>query len=79
MEPRRLDLTSDDDDCGDSALGRVRHAYANLAPGDRLEVLTRVAEQVFGIRAWSRRVGGEVVEEDRGAGCTRLVLRRPPA
>ncbi|HAW09849.1 MAG: hypothetical protein ABSC16_09950 [Candidatus Dormibacteria bacterium] len=79
MEPRRLDLTSSDDDCGDSALGRVRHAYASLAPGDRLEVVTRVAEQVFGIRAWSRKAGGEVIEEDRGAGGIRLVLRRPPA
>jgi TusA-related sulfurtransferase len=79
MEPRRLDLTDGDDDCGDSALGRVRHAYSSLAPGDRLEVETRVAEQAFGIRAWSRRVGGEVIEEDRGAGRFRLVLRRPPA
>jgi TusA-related sulfurtransferase len=57
----------------------VRHAYASLAPGDRLEVVTRVAEQVFGIRAWSRKAGGEVIEEDRGAGGIRLVLRRPPA
>jgi TusA-related sulfurtransferase len=78
MEPRRLDLTGADEDCGDSALGRVRHAYARLAPGDRLEVVTRVAEQAFGIHAWSRRVGGEVLEEDRAAGCFRLVLRRPP-
>jgi hypothetical protein len=41
-------------------------------------VVTRVAEQAFGIHAWSRRVGGEVLEEDRAAGCIRLVLRRPP-
>ncbi|MGO8685641.1 MAG: sulfurtransferase TusA family protein [Candidatus Dormibacteria bacterium] len=77
MEPRRLDLTSAEDGCGDSALGRVRRAYATLAPGAGLEVVTGVAEHVFGIEAWSRRVGGELVEESREPGRTRLLLRRP--
>jgi hypothetical protein len=36
-----------------------------------------VAEHVFGIRAWSRRVGGEVLEESTEPGSTRMVLRRP--
>jgi TusA-related sulfurtransferase len=79
MEPWRLDLSDAEQDCGDSALGRVRRAYATLAPGGRLEVVTGVGEHVFGIRAWSRRVGGEVVEESSERGLTRLVLRRPDA
>src|ERR1019366_6365264 len=54
MEARHLDLTSAEEECGDSAMGRVRRAYATLEPGERLEVVTGVAEQVFGIRAWSR-------------------------
>jgi TusA-related sulfurtransferase len=77
MEPGHLDLTSAEDDCGDSALGRVRRAYATLAPGQCLEVVTGVAEHVFGIQAWSRRVGGELTEESREPGRTRLLLRRP--
>ena len=77
MEPRHLDLAAAEEECGDSAMGRVRRAYATLAPGQRLEVVTGVAEHLFGIRAWSRRVGGEVVEERREGGRTRLVLRRP--
>jgi TusA-related sulfurtransferase len=77
MQPRRLDLTSAEEGCGDSALGRVRRAYATLAPGECLEVVTGVADHVFGIRAWSRRVGGELVEESRAPGATRLLLRRP--
>ena len=79
MEPWHLDLTTAEEECGDSAMGRVRRAYATLAPGERLEVVTGVAEHPFGIRAWSRRVGGEVLEESREGGRTRLVLRRPPA
>jgi TusA-related sulfurtransferase len=77
MEPRRLDLSSLEEDCGDSALGRVRRAYTALAPGASLEVVTGVAEHVFGIRVWSRRVGGELLEETREPGRTRLLLRRP--
>jgi TusA-related sulfurtransferase len=77
MEARHLDLTSAEEECGDSAMGRVRRAYATLEPGERLEVVTGVAEHVFGIRAWSRRVGGEVLEESTEPGSTRLVLRRP--
>jgi hypothetical protein len=42
-------------------------------------VVTGVAEHVFAVRAWSRRVGGEVVEESRERGLTRLVLQRPGA
>ena len=77
MGPGRLDLTSAEDECGDSALGRVRRAYESLSPGECLEVVTGVAEQVFGIQVWSRRVGGELVEESREPGRTRLLLRRP--
>jgi TusA-related sulfurtransferase len=77
VEPSYLDLTSAEAACGDSALGRVRRAYGTLAPGESLVVVTAVAEQVFGIQAWSRRVGGELVEERREPGPTRLVLRRP--
>ena len=77
MEASHLDLATAEEECGDSAMGRVRRAYGNLAPGQRLEVVTGVAEHLFGIRAWSRRVGGEVVEERREGGRTRLVLRRP--
>jgi TusA-related sulfurtransferase len=79
MEARHLDLTTAEEECGDSAMGRVRRAYATLAPGERLEVVTGVAEHVFGIRAWSRRAGGELLDESREPGSTRLVLRRPAA
>ncbi|MGP8160591.1 MAG: sulfurtransferase TusA family protein [Candidatus Dormibacteria bacterium] len=79
METRRLDLSDAEVGCGDSAMGRVRRAYGTLAAGERLEVLTGVAEHVFAVRAWSRRVGGEVVEESRERGLTRLVLQRPAA
>ncbi|MGA2283066.1 MAG: hypothetical protein ABSH07_05210 [Candidatus Dormibacteria bacterium] len=79
METRRLDLSDAEIECGDSAMGRVRRAYGTLAAGERLEVVTGVAEHVFAVRAWSRRVGGEVVEESRERGLTRLVLQRPGA
>lgn len=79
MVPSHLDLTTAEEECGDSAMGRVRRAYAALGPGDRLEVVTGVAEHLFGIRAWSRRVGGEILEESTEGRCIRLVLRRPAA
>ncbi|MGA3183769.1 MAG: hypothetical protein ABSE52_04140 [Candidatus Dormibacteria bacterium] len=79
MVPSHLDLTTAEEECGDSAMGRVRRAYATLGPGDRLEVVTGVAEHLFGIRAWSRRVGGEILEESTEGRCIRLVLRRPAA
>lgn len=77
MEIRRIDLSDAEEECGDGALDRVRREYEALLPGDRLEVLTGVAEQAFGISAWSRKVGGEIVEEKREGGLTRLVVRRP--
>ena len=74
---RRVDLTDAEQECGDGALARLRREYEALPPGGRLEVLTGVAEQAFGISAWSRKVGGEILEEEREGGLTRLVLRRP--
>ena len=79
METRRLDLSDAEIECGDSAMGRVRRAYGTLAAGERLEVVTGVAEHVFAVRAWSRRVGGEILEESTEGRCIRLVLRRPAA
>jgi len=79
MASRRVDLSDAEAKCGDSALGRVRRAYDGLRPGESLEVVTEVAEQVFAVRAWSRRAGGEVVEEVSAPGQTRLVVRRPAA
>jgi len=79
MPLRRVDLAGAEEECGDGALGRVRRAYDQLQAGERLEVLTGVAEQVFAVRAWSRRAGGEVVEEGSEMGRTRLVVRRPEA
>jgi TusA-related sulfurtransferase len=76
MAVRRLDLATAEDECGDSALGRVRRAWERLAPGESLEVLTDVAEQAFAVRAWARRSGAGV-EESREAGRVQLRLGRP--
>jgi TusA-related sulfurtransferase len=77
MPALRVDLATAEEECGDSAMGRVRRAYEQLAPGETMEVLTGVPEQVFAIRAWARREGIEVVEESRQAGAIRLVVGRP--
>jgi TusA-related sulfurtransferase len=76
MGLRNLDLATAEEGCGDSALGRVRRAYETLTAGELLEVLTTVSEQAFAVRVWTRRAGGEVVEESREQGRTRIVLRR---
>jgi TusA-related sulfurtransferase len=75
MPVRTLDLATAEEECGDSALGRVRRELAALEAGELLEVLTGVTEQVFAVRAWARRAGAAVVEEGREGGRTRLVLR----
>ena len=76
MEPRRLDLSQSEEECGDNALGRVRRAVAELPPGELLEVTSGIADHVFSVRAWSRREGVDIVEDRRDDGVTRLVLRR---
>jgi len=60
----------------------VRRAVAQLGPNDRLEVRSPVAEHAFAVRAWSRKNGIAVLEDERTDGVTRLVLAReasPPA
>lgn len=74
-----LDLAVAEQACGDSALGRVRRAYAELPLGGEVVVLTDVAEQAFAVRAWARQSGAEVVSESRAEGRTRIALRRPHA
>jgi TusA-related sulfurtransferase len=75
--PATLDLAAAEEACGDSALGRVRRAYAELPRGDDLVVLSGVAEQLFAVRAWARQSGAEIVDETRAGGRTRIALRRP--
>jgi hypothetical protein len=77
MEPRRLDLARSEEECGDNALGRVRRAVAGLAGGELLAVSSPVADHAFAVRAWSRREGIDIVEDQRVDGVTTLVLRRP--
>jgi len=72
-----LDLSGAEELCSEPApLERVRRAYAALAPGERLEVRTPIAEHAFAVRVWSRKSGVTVVEDSKDGGATRLVLER---
>jgi TusA-related sulfurtransferase len=77
MPPPRVDLASAEEECGDTAMGRVLRAYDQLAPGQRLEVLTDVAEQAFAVRTWARRSGIQMLDDSRVSGRFRLVVSRP--
>ena len=72
-----LDLGGAEDLCTQpGALDQVRKAYARLEPGDRLEVLTPVAEHAFAVRAWSRKQEVPLVADEPAEGGRRLVLER---
>ena len=72
-----LDLSGAEDLCGEPApLERVRRAYAELQPGQRMEVRTPIAEHAFAVRAWSRKASVMIVEDSKEDGVTRLVLER---
>ena len=75
-----LDLSGAEELCSEPGpLERVRRAVAQLGPDDRLEVRSPVAEHAFAVRAWSRKNGIAVVEDERAGGVTRLVLKREAA
>ena len=75
-----LDLSRGEDLCSDpGALEQVRRAYAQLAPGGRLEVRSPIAEHAFAVRAWSRKNGVTVLVDEPTAGFRRLVLEAPAA
>lgn len=76
---RHLDLTDSEEECGDNALGRVRRALDEMAPGDLVEIVSEVAEHAFAVRAWGRRAGAAIVEETCEDTRTRIVLRRQAA
>jgi TusA-related sulfurtransferase len=75
-----LDLSGAEELCTEpGALDRVRHAYARLEPGGRLEVRSPIAEHAFAVRAWSRKNGVSVVVDEPADGFRRLVLESPAA
>jgi tRNA 2-thiouridine synthesizing protein A len=75
--PAVVDLSGAEDFCADpTPLERVRRAYADLEPGQRLEVRTTVEEHAFAVRAWSRKSGVALLEDRKDSGVTRLLLER---
>jgi hypothetical protein len=75
-----LDLSASEELCAEpGALEQVRRAYARLAPGDRLEVHSPIAEHAFAVRAWSRKNGVSVIVDEPSEGFRRLVLEAPAA
>lgn len=72
-----LDLSGAEELCTEPpALERVKRAYASLAPGERLEVRSPVAEHAFAVRAWSRRTGVTLLSDARVGAETRIVLSK---
>jgi TusA-related sulfurtransferase len=72
-----LDLAGSEQECGDPALERVRRAYAALEEGEVLEARSPIAEHAFAVRAWTRKVGAELVGEERVGAMAVLRVRRP--
>ncbi|HKR98377.1 MAG TPA: hypothetical protein VJU79_02570 [Candidatus Dormibacteraeota bacterium] len=72
-----VDLSGAEDFCAEpTALARVQRAYAELSPGQTLEVRTPVTEHAFAVRAWSRKAGVALIDDDKLGDVTRLVLQR---
>ena len=75
-----IDLSESEELCTEPApLERVRRAYTGLAPGERLEVHSRIAEHAFMVRAWSRKHGIALSSDERVDGVHRLVIERGDA
>lgn len=75
-----LDLSGAEELCTEPApLERVRRAFAQLEPGDRLEVRTPITEHAFSVRAWSGKQGVTVLDDERAGGAHRIVLLRGAA
>jgi TusA-related sulfurtransferase len=73
---RTVDLTRAEEECGDSALQMVRRALKELAPGEVLEVKATVAEHAFVVRAWARKTGKPILEDQTEGKRTRILLER---
>jgi TusA-related sulfurtransferase len=73
---RTLDLSTSEEVCGDSALQMVRRALKELLPGEVLEVRARVAEHSFVVRAWARKTGKTILEDQTEGKETRILLER---
>jgi len=73
---RTVDLRGAEDECGDTALKAVRRSIKDLPPGEVLEVLSDVAEQIFTVRAWARKTGRAVLEESREGKLVRMLLQQ---
>lgn len=73
---RTVDLRDSEDQCGDTALKAVRRVLKDLGPGDVVEILSDVAEQVFTVRAWARKTGRDVLEETKEGKLTRMLLEQ---
>jgi TusA-related sulfurtransferase len=73
---RTVDLTSAEDECGDTALQLVRRALNELAPGEILEVKATVAEHAFVVRAWARKTGKRVLDDRTEGKETCILLER---
>ena len=73
---RTVDLTKAEEECGDSALQLVRRALKQLAPGEVLEVRATVAEHAFVVRAWARKTGQTILEDQVDGRETRILVER---
>lgn len=71
-----VDLRHTEDECGDTALKAVRRAMKALEPGQVLEVRLDVAEQAFVLRAWARKTGRAIVEEQTEGKETRMLVEQ---
>ena len=75
LADRVLDLNTAEQLCSEpSPLEQVRRALAAMAPGQRLEVRSRIADHAFSVRAWSRKQGVVLLRDDLESGEHVLLL-----
>jgi thiosulfate/3-mercaptopyruvate sulfurtransferase len=74
-----VDLRDSEQECGDTALKLVRRAIKELSPGEVLTVLTNVAEQAFVVRAWARKTGRSILEDEREGKERRILVEQAGA
>jgi len=75
---RTLDLTSSEEECGDTALALLRRTMKELAPGEVLEVQSTVAEHAFVVRAWARKTGRPILGDRTEGKMTTILVEQTP-
>lgn len=73
---KALDVTDSEQECGDSAVARVRSTLRSMQTGEVLEIKVDNREHEFVVSAWARKANHKVLDIIHESKAARILLEK---